>query len=80
MNTSARIESDHQERQVFPTFDRGIDFVGYRIFWIFTVKKDHMQADEGQDGENQKEGGKRSRNELFRMVFNQFIQGLVDAL
>jgi len=51
-----------------------------KIFGLCTIKKDHMQTDEGQDGENQKEGGKWSRNEFFRMVFNQFLQGLVDAL
>lgn len=67
--------------QIFPTYVRGLDFVGVQIiFELHLTKKKQLQIFQAKDEQYSQENRKRADDAIFGMVFHQFLQGLVKAL
>lgn len=65
--------------QVFPTYIRGVDFfTEQNILQVHTFEKINLSGNGKENDRYQEQSGSREHDELFRVVFNQFLQRLVE--
>lgn len=66
--------------QVFPTFKGALIMLGIGLFLNSLCYEKALAKYESEDGKDKQETVERKTTELFGMVFNQFLQGVVDTL